>query len=68
MRQDTNNEVDRPKERRLWPPRRVFVTLASLVAAVVLVRFDVRPVVPRLAHRHRAGTHAAASLGHGACG
>ncbi len=41
MRQDTNNEVDRPKERRLWPPRRVFVTLASLVAAVVLVRFDV---------------------------
>lgn len=45
MRHDTNNEVDQPKKRRLWPPRRIFVTLASLGTAVVLVRFNILQMI-----------------------
>jgi outer membrane protein assembly factor BamB len=38
MRSDRHDHHDRPVPRRLSPPRRVLVTLASLAAAVVLVR------------------------------
>jgi hypothetical protein len=38
MRTNRHDHHDLPGSRRLWPPRRVLVTLASLAAAVVLVR------------------------------
>ncbi len=38
MRTNRHERHDLPGSRRLWPPRRVFITLASLAAAVVLVR------------------------------
>ena len=46
MRSSPHDHHDRPATRRLWPPRRVFITLASLAAAVVLVRSGLlEPVV-----------------------
>jgi outer membrane protein assembly factor BamB len=38
MRSDRHDHHDRPVARRLSPPRRVLITLASLAAAVMLVR------------------------------
>lgn len=38
MRPNRQNDPEDPEARRLWPPRRVLITLASLAAAVALVR------------------------------
>ena len=38
MRSNRQDQHDPPQARCLWPPRRVLITLASLAAAVALVR------------------------------